>query len=342
MNTPIKSYAAPAKGAPLQPFEFNPGPLGPEQVEIAVTHCGICHSDLSMIDNEWGQTIYPLVPGHEVVGKIVAVGAQARGLKAGQRVGLGWYSGSCMSCRQCLAGDHHLCATAEQTIVARHGGFADRVRAHWAWVTPLPDKLDSAKVGPLFCGGATVFNPILAFGVKPTDRVGVIGIGGLGHLAVQFLNKWGCDVHAFTSSDSKREEAMRLGARHVINSRDAAAMRRIKGSLDFVISTVNVPLDWPAIIGTLAPKGRLHIVGVVLEPIPVSAFSLIAGQKSMSGSPVGSPTVAVRMLDFCARHDIAPVTEHFPMSRVNDALEHLRAGKARYRIVLENDFAKAA
>lgn len=342
MNTPIRSFAALEKGAPLKPFEFDPGPLGPEQVEIAVTHCGVCHSDISMLDNEWGMTGYPLVPGHEAVGKISAAGLQVKGLKVGQRVGLGWFSGSCMSCKQCMSGDNHLCSSAEQTIVSRHGGFADRVRAHWAWATPLPEKLDSAKVGPLFCGGATVFNPIVAFGVKPTDRVGVIGIGGLGHLALQFLNKWGCDVHAFTSSDSKRDEAMRLGARHVINSRDSAAMDRFKGSLDFIISTVNVALDWAAIIETLAPKGRLHLVGAVLEPIPVAAFSLIMGQKSISGSPVGSPSIAATMLDFCARHDIAPVTEHFPMSRVNDALDHLRSGKARYRIVLESDFAKSA
>ncbi len=338
-NTTIKAYAALEKGAPLKPFEYDAGPLGPEQVEIAVTHCGICHSDLSMIDGEWGMTKYPLVPGHEAVGTVSAMGDQVKGLKLGQRVGLGWYSGSCMHCRQCLSGNHHLCANSEATIVGRHGGFADRVRAHWAWTTPLPESLDSAKVGPLFCGGATVFNPIVSFGVKPTDRVGVIGIGGLGHLALQFLNKWGCEVYAFTSSDSKRDEALKLGAHQVVNSRDSASMRRVKGSLDFIISTVNVPLDWNAIIESLAPKGRLHVVGAVLEPIPVGAFSLIGGQKSISGSPVGSPSLAATMIDFCARHDIAPVTENFAMSEVNDALEHLRAGKARYRLVLENDLA---
>lgn len=339
MSTAVHAYAAAAKGAPLQRFEYHPGPLAPEQVEIAVTHCGICHSDLSMIDDAWAQSIYPLVPGHEAVGTVAAMGEQAKGLKIGQRVGLGWFSGSCLSCRHCLSGDHHLCATSEGTLVGRHGGFADRVRAHWAWVTPLPDKLNSATAGPLFCGGATVFNPLVAFGVKPTDRVGVIGIGGLGHLALQFLNKWGCEVHAFTSSDSKRDEALGLGAHHVVNSRDSPAMNNLQGSLDFVISTVNVPLDWTAIIDTLAPKGRLHIVGAVLEPIPVAAFSLIGGQKSISGSPVGSPSTVSTMLDFCARHTIAPVTESFPMSRVNDAIEHLRSGKARYRVVLENDLA---
>lgn len=337
MSTTIKAYAALEKGAPLQPYEYDAGPLKPEQVEIAVSHCGICHSDLSMIDAEWGMTKYPLVPGHEVVGTVSAIGEQVKGLKVGQRVGLGWYSGSCMSCRQCLSGNHHLCAKSEATIVGRHGGFADRVRAHWAWVTPLPEGLDSAKVGPLFCGGATVFNPIVSFDVKPTNRVGVIGIGGLGHMALQFLNKWGCEVYAFTSSDSKQEEAKQLGAHKVVNSRDSSAMRRIKGSLDFIISTVNVPLDWNAIIESLAPNGRLHLVGAVLQPIPVSAFSLIGGQKTISGSPVGSPSLAATMLDFSARHSIAPVTENFKLSEVNDALEHLRAGKARYRIVLEND-----
>ncbi len=336
MSTPIKAYAAMSKGAPLVPFEFDPGPLGDEQVEIAVSHCGICHSDLSMIDNEWGQSAYPLVPGHEVIGTISALGSHAKNLTIGQRVGLGWMAGSCMACQTCLSGDHNLCATAEQTIVHRHGGFADRVRSHWVWAIPLPEKLSAASAGPLFCGGITVFNPIVQFGVRPTDRVGVIGIGGLGHMALQFLHHWGCEVFAFTSSDSKAEEARKLGADQIINSTDSAAMKKIAGSLDFILSTVNVALDWPIILGALAPKGRLHFVGAVLEPIPVAAFSLIGAQKSISGSPLGSPATTATMLDFCARHDIAPVIETFPMTEVNSALERLRSGKARYRVVLEN------
>jgi uncharacterized zinc-type alcohol dehydrogenase-like protein len=211
------------------------------------------------------------------------------------------------------------------------------VRCHWLWATPLPEALDPIKIGPLLCGGITVFNPIVQCGVQPTHRVGVIGIGGLGHMALQFLNKWGCEVVAFTSSDSKREEALKLGAHRTVNSRDSAQMAKLAGSLDFILVTVNVPLDWPVIINALAPKGRLHVVGAVLEPIPVAAFSLIMGQKSISGSPVGSPSTMATMLAFCARHGIAPMVEKFPMSCVNEAFEHLRAGKARYRIVLEND-----
>lgn len=325
------------KGAALEPYEFDPGPLQDEQVEIAVDYCGICHSDLSMIENDWGMTKYPLVPGHEVSGRIVAMGPSAKGLKIGQRVGLGWASGSCMHCPQCLAGDHNMCVTGEATIVGRHGGFANRVRCHWVWAVPLPDAMDATVVGPLFCGGITVFNPLVQFDVRPTHRVGVIGIGGLGHMALQFCAGWGCDVTAFTSSDSKRDEAMKLGANHVVNSRDPAQIGKIAGSLDFVISTVNAPLAWDTILATIAPKGRLHFVGAVLEPIPVGVFSLIMAQRSISGTPAGGPLTTAKMLDFCVRHDIQPIIEKFPMSKINEAFDHLRAGKARYRIVLEND-----
>ncbi|MDO8540001.1 MAG: NAD(P)-dependent alcohol dehydrogenase [Opitutaceae bacterium] len=341
MSAKIRAYAAAAAHAPLQPFEYEPGPLPADQIEIAVSYCGICHSDLSMLDNEWGMSAYPLVPGHEVVGRVTAVGASVKNRKPGEQVGLGWFSGSCMACAQCLGGDHNLCAGTEGTIVGRHGGFAERVRCHWAWAIPLPEGVDPVSAGPLFCGGATVFNPIVQYRIRPTDRVGVVGVGGLGHLAVQFLDKWGCEVTAFTSSRRKHEELHRLGADHVVDSRDSAALQRLAGQLDFLIVTVNVTLDWAGLIGTLAPKGRLHLVGAVLEPIPVSAFSLMMQQRSLSGSPVASPPTMARMVAFCARHKIAPVIEKFPLSRVNDAIKHLRDGKARYRIVLENDFAPA-
>jgi uncharacterized zinc-type alcohol dehydrogenase-like protein len=337
MKSSVQAFAATESGGKLESFEFDPGQLRDEQVEIAVEYCGVCHSDLSMIDNDWGQSVYPLVPGHEVVGRIVQAGGNVKGVKVGQRVGVGWYSASCMACDQCLSGNHNLCRTAEQTIVNRHGGFASSIRVHWAWATPLPENLGNTSAGPLFCGGITVFNPIVQFGVRPTDRVGVIGIGGLGHMAVQFLNKWGCEVVAFSSSDSKRDEAMQMGAHQVVNSRDTEQLKKIAGSLDFIISTVNVSLPWDAILSSLAPKGRLHLVGAVLEPIPVAAFSLIGTQKSISGSPLGSPATVAKMLDFAARHKIPPITEEFPMSRVNEALEHVRAGKARYRVVLKND-----
>jgi uncharacterized zinc-type alcohol dehydrogenase-like protein len=189
----------------------------------------------------------------------------------------------------------------------------------------------------MFCGGITVFQPIVMGQVKPTDKVAVIGIGGLGHMALQFLHSWGCEVTAFTSSDSKIEEAKQLGAHKTVNSRDPQAIKAVAGEFDFILSTVNVTLDWEAILGALAPQGRLHFVGAALEPIPVSAFALIGGEKSVAGSPTGPPQTSAKMLEFCARHDIAPITEEFSMQQANEAFEHLESGKARYRIVLKQD-----
>lgn len=334
-----RAFASMKPGAPLQPFEFEFGPLGHDEVEIAVESCGVCHSDISMLDNEWGMSAYPLVAGHEVVGKVVATGDLVSHLRKGDRVGLGWHSRSCSTCRQCMSGDHNLCAKGEGTIVQRHGGFAERVRAQASFAVKIPEGVNPASAGPLFCGGITVFNPIVQFGVKPTHRVGVVGIGGLGHLALRFLNKWGCEVTAFTTSDAKTAEAKRLGAHRVVNTRDRAQLDKVAGSFDFIMSTVNVPLDWEAYINALSPRGRLHVVGAVLEPIPVSAFGLIMAQRSISGSPVGAPATIADMLDFCARHAIEPVTEAFPFSKINDALSHLREGKARYRVVLTNDWS---
>jgi len=333
----IKAWAAKEAGGRLEPFEYDPGPLGAEDVEIAVEHCGICHSDLSMLDNEWGMTTYPFVPGHEGVGRIVAMGAQAetKGLSIGQRVGIGWYAYSCLHCPQCLAGRQNLCTTGQGTITGRHGAFADKVRCHWVWAVPIPEALPFAEVGPLLCGGITVFAPLQLAEIRPTARVGVVGIGGLGHMALKFCRAWGCEVTAFTSSDSKADEARDFGADHVASSRDAKAIEALAGTFDMIIDTVNAPLEWNALLTALAPNGRLHVVGAVLEPIPIPAFALISGQKSVAGSPTGSRGAIDTMLGFAARHGIAPQTEHFPMARVNEALDHLRAGKARYRIVLD-------
>ena len=313
------------------------GPLGAEDVEVAVEHCGLCHSDLSVLNNEWGISQFPAVLGHEVSGRVTAVGPNAKRLQVGQRVGVGWFSSSDMHCRQCMSGNHHLCPQVQPTIVGHRGGFATHVRAHWAWTMPLPDRLNSTDAGPLLCGGVTVFSP-LAMYAKPTDRVGVVGIGGLGHMAVKFAVAYGCDVTALTSSESKFDEAREFGADHVISSKDSAAIRKLGGSFDLLISTVNAKLDWDALIGTLAPNGRLHVVGVVPEPIPVAASSLILQQRSVSGSPTGSPLVIETMLEFAARHNVVPQTEHFPMSNINAAFARLESGKARYRIVLDADF----
>lgn len=338
MGEKIKAYAAREAKGKFEPFEYDPGELGSEQVEIKVEYCGLCHSDLSMLNNDWGISAYPFVGGHEVVGRVVAAGAGVKGLQLGDRVGLGWNAATCGFCDNCISGYQINCPYLEGTIVERHGGFADRVRCNWDWAVRLPVELDAAKAGPLFCGGITVFNPFVQNEIKPTDKVGVIGIGGLGHLALQFADKWGCEVTAFTSDLSKTDELIGLGADMVVNSRDSAELEKVAGKFDMILSTVNVSLDWQRYLGALAPKGRLHLVGATLEPISVVSFNLIMAQKSLTGTATGSPSVVRKMVEFCARHSIETVTENFKMSQINEAFERLESGKARYRIVLENDF----
>ncbi len=332
----VQAYAVKEPKGKLEKYTYTLPSIGAEEVDIKVHYCGICHSDLSMMNNEWGMTQYPLVPGHEVVGEVVAVGKQVKKVKVGDKVGLGWFSASCMHCEQCLNGHHNLCGNGEQTIVGRHGGFADYVRGHWSWAIPLPEGIDMAKAGPLLCGGITVFNPIIFAEVKPTDVVGVIGIGGLGHMALKFLKSWGCEVIAFSSNPDKKQQILEMGATKVINSRSPEELESIKGKLNFILNTTNVALDWSSYIDTLAPKGTLHTVGAVLQPMEIPAFSLIGGEKSVSGSPLGSPALTKTMLDFCVRHTIYPTVEEFPMEEVNKAIQHLEEGKARYRIVLKN------
>ncbi|MEM7010482.1 MAG: NAD(P)-dependent alcohol dehydrogenase [Verrucomicrobiota bacterium] len=326
---------------PGRPFERSghelPDEIGPDQVEIAVETCGICHSDLSMKNNDWGLTSYPFVGGHEVVGTIERVGAFVTNLKVGQLVGLGWYSGSCLTCPTCLRGDHNLCPKAEATIVSRHGGFASHVRAQSIWCVPLPATLSPASAGPLFCGGITVFNPIIQNGIIATDSVAVVGIGGLGHLALQFLSAWGCEVTAISTNPDKEAEARSMGADHFLNARDEATLKASAERFDLILVTVNVALNWPLYLGMLKRQGKLHIVGAT-PPVEVSSEQLIEYQKSVTGSPLGSPALVGTMLDFCARKQIAPITQSFPMSEINQAFAELEAGKPRYRLVLVNDF----
>ena len=332
----INAYAAKEKGGEFTPYQYEPGTLGDHEVEIEIHSCGVCHSDLSMWENEWGMTQYPFVGGHEVAGKVLAKGQHVTHLELGDKVGLGWHKGYCNVCDLCMSGDHNLCAEQEGTIIGNHGGFADKVRAKDTSVIKIPEGLDFNAVGPLLCGGITVFNPLVQYDIKPTSRVAVIGIGGLGHLALQFANAWGCEVTAFTS-ESKMEEAKELGAHHSLNSRNESDIEGAAGSFDLIISTVNVDMNWNAIIKTLKPKGRLHFVGLLAAPLEISAAPLIMAQNSVSGSPAGSPSTLRQMLDFAARHNIQPVTETYKMSEINEAFARLESGNARYRVVLERD-----
>ena len=338
MPTTVHAYAAPEASAAFEPFEYELPDLPAGEVDIAVETCGICHSDLSMLDNEWGISAYPFVGGHEVSGRVAAVGERVPEghVSVGDVVGLGWFSASCMHCDQCMGGHHNRCVNDPgQTIVHRHGGFADRVRAHWGWTTPIPDGLDPLKVGPMFCGGITAFTPFEQHGVTALSRVGVIGIGGLGHLAVMFGRGFGAEVTAFSTTPDKAQEARELGADRFVNVKEDGALEALAGRFDLIINTTNARLDWDAYVNTLAPGGVLHTVGVVADTFGVSnSFPMIQGQKSLAASPLGGVATTRQMLDFCARQGIEPVTQAFPMDRINDAFETLRSGKPRYRLVL--------
>lgn len=332
----IKSYAAMAQGEALQAYEYDAGVLKNDEVEIKVHYCGICHSDLSMIDNEWGISQYPLVAGHEIIGEVVAKGDAVKGLELGQLVGVGWTAASCQHCDACIEGKQNLCENGVPT--ALRGGFADRVRAQWQWVIPMPKEVDASKAAPLLCGGITVFEPLLQHNINASHRVGVIGVGGLGHIALGLFKAWGCEVVAFSSNPSKYEEIYKMGADEILDSTKPEAFLSARKSFDLIVSTVNVPLDWGAYMQLLKPEGKLHVVGAVLEPLQIHAFSLIPGNNAVAGSTTGSPAQLRTMMNFANRKQVMPIVQEFRMSKINDAIQHLKDGKARYRIVLKNDF----
>jgi uncharacterized zinc-type alcohol dehydrogenase-like protein len=332
----IRGLAVHAAGAQLVPYRYEPGELQANEVEVRISHCGVCRSDIHLIDNDWGNSKYPFIPGHEIVGTVSAVGSDVKDRTVGERVGIGWQSDSCGICEWCRQGDEHLCANAQATCVGRNGGYADSVRVNSRFAIPVPDVLESENVAPLLCGGITVYSPIRKHGVGPYSRVGVVGIGGLGHLGLQFAKAFGAEVTALSTSLDKEDEARSMGADHFVNTRDMAEMKKIAGSFDFLLSTVSADQDWQAFVNSLRPKGTLCIVGVPPSPMSIQAFPLISGQKSISGSPIGSPRGLHEMLDVAARHGVKAITERFPMAKANDAIAKVKKSKVRYRAVLAN------
>jgi alcohol/geraniol dehydrogenase (NADP+) len=332
----IRGLAVHAAGAQLVPYKYDPGELKANEVEVRISHCGVCHSDIHLIDNDWGFSRYPFIPGHEIVGTVSDVGSDVRDRTVGERVGIGWQADSCGICEWCRQGDEHLCAIAQPTCVGRNGGYADSVRVNSRFAIPVPEALESENVAPLLCGGITVYAPMRNHGVRPSSRVGVVGIGGLGHLALQFAKAFGAEVTALSSSLDKEAEALKMGADHFVNTRDMAALKKIAGSFDFLLSTVGADQEWQAFVNSLRPKGIMCVVGVPPSPIAIQAFPLIIGQKSISGSPTGSPRDLHEMLDVAARHGVKAITERFAMAKANDAIAKVKKSKVRYRAVLAN------
>ena len=332
----IQGFAVHAAGAQLLPYKFDPGDLKPEEVEVRISHCGVCHSDVHLIDNDWGLSRYPFIPGHEIVGIVTAVGTSVKDRQAGERVGIGWQADSCGICEWCRRGREKMCAKAQPTCVGRNGGYADRIRVNGRFAVAVPEVLESENVAPLLCGGITVYNPLRDHEVRPSSRVGVIGIGGLGHLGLQFARAFGAEVTAFSTSKDKEAEARRLGAQHFINTRDTSALKKVAGSFDFLLSTVSADGDWQGYVHALRPQGTLCFVGVPPSPASLQVFSLIGGQRSVAGSATGSPTDLQEMLDVAARHGVKAITERFAMAKANDAVARVKKNQVRYRAVLVN------
>jgi uncharacterized zinc-type alcohol dehydrogenase-like protein len=332
----IQGYGVHAAGAELLPLKYDPGELRPQDLEVRISHCGVCHSDVHLIDNDWGLSQYPFIPGHEIIGTVSKLGSAVTQFTIGERVGIGWQSDSCGQCEWCRKGEENLCAQAQPTCVHRNGGYADAIRVHARFVVKIPEALDSEKAAPLLCGGITVYSPLRTLGINPSSRVGVIGIGGLGHLALQFAKAFGAEVTAFSTSAAKEEEARTLGTHQFINSRESKALKAVEGSLDLILSTVNADQDWGAYLGLLRPHGSLCFIGVPPKPATLPVFPLVTAARSVCGSNTGSPSRIAEMLDVAARHKVAAITERFKMADAGQAVKRVRKNQVRYRAVLAN------
>lgn len=331
----IPAYAAMEPKAALQPFSYAAPELGANDVELEVSHCGLCYSDIHLIDDDWKKSRYPLVPGHEVIGRVQRRGAEVAHLHVGQRVGVGWQHSACLSCELCVSGHENLCPMQVATCVGHHGGLAQRMIADARFALAIPDALDSAAAAPLLCGGVTVYSPMRRYGINGTSRVGVIGIGGLGHMAIAILKAMGAEIVAFSSSPDKRPQALRMGAHHYVGSTDVREIRKLGGRLDLILSTVHARLDWVTYLQALRPNGVLCLLGGGTGMVSVSQQALL-GQRSLTTGEIGSRAAIAEVLAFAARHALAPEIEIAPMHDSQVQIERLRKNQVRYRAVLEN------
>ena len=333
----ICGYAAKEKGQELEPFSYEPPKLNQNEVRVSVTHCGFCYSDIHAIDDFYGITTYPFVPGHEIVGHVSEMGPTVTGLKIGDRVGIGWQGRSCKKCEWCLKGEEHLCVdVADNGSWFPYGGFSSSVKADSRFVYPIPEQMPSEVATVLLCAGIAVYSPLRAYATRPSQKVGVIGIGGLGHLAIQFAHALGCDVTAISSSPEKEQEARTLGADHFIVSTDKERLRKVRYSLDLLLYTAHANIDWTTLSLTVRTNGKFVIIGFP-STLAFDPLELVVHQQSLTGSFLGNPTAMREMLLFAQEKSITPKIELFPMRQINDAIQRLKENKARYRIVLFND-----
>jgi D-arabinose 1-dehydrogenase-like Zn-dependent alcohol dehydrogenase len=331
----IQAYAITKKGGQAEPFSYD-RQVGHNDVVVKITHCGIAKGDVQSIDNDWGDTTYPLVPGHEIIGLIEDTGSSVAGLKNGDRVGVGYQQAACFQCHWCKTGEEQLCPTQKVIAVHCYGGLASHIVVDSRFAFQLPPRLDSAKSAPLLSSGLTVYSAIIRARLPDTSVVAVLGVGGLGHLAIQFLQKMGHKVFAFSHSHAKREMIARLGATYV-DSSHLDSVTAHKRQFDLILSTLNVRFDLDAYLGLLKPQGRMCLVASPLKKLSLSAGLLYDfAQRTIYGNYIGSRADMMATLAFAARHKIKGSVDVMPFSQVNEAIEMVRGGTVAMRVVLEH------
>ena len=342
MSTP--AYAAAEATSPLAPWTIERRAPAAHEVQIEIRYCGVCHSDIHQARAEWGGGIFPMVPGHEIVGHVGAVGSAVTRFKVGDAVGVGCFVDSCRECAACREGVEQYCSdgmTATYNSLERgsrqptHGGYSTRIVVDENYVLRVPASIPLDRAAPLLCAGITVYSPMRHYGVKAGDRLAVVGLGGLGHMGVKIARAMGAHVTVLSTSPSKREDALKLGADDFAATGDKQTFKKLAGQFDFVLDTVSAPHDYNAYLGLLRRDGTMILVGMPDQPVPLSAGALIMARRRLVGSLIGGIRETQEMLDFCAEHDVASDIELIPIDKINEAYERMIKGDVRYRFVID-------
>ncbi|MEI6438404.1 MAG: NAD(P)-dependent alcohol dehydrogenase [Candidatus Omnitrophota bacterium] len=340
---PAKSYAAHAASQPLAPYEFSRRALGPSDVLINIQYCGICHSDIHQVRSEWGPALYPMVPGHEIVGVVAEVGGKVKKYKVGDKVGVGCMVDSCRECSECKEGFEQFCGHPIFTYnsyekdgkTLAQGGYSDKIVVDESYVLRLPAKLPMDAVAPLLCAGITTYSPLRHWKAGPGKKVAIMGLGGLGHMAVKIAKAMGADVSVISRSRGKEADAKRLGADHYFATAEAGTFEKMAKMFDLIICTVSVDLDWNQYLGLLKRDGTMVLLGVPPKAPPVHAASLIFGRHSLSGSLIGGIKETQEMLDFCGQHGIVSDIELIPIQKAQESYERVIKGDVKFRFVID-------
>ena len=337
------AYAAASATTPLAPFAIDRRAPGPRDVQIDIAYCGVCHSDLHQVRGDWGGEIFPMVPGHEIVGHVSAVGGAVTKYKVGDAVGVGCFVDSCRECAQCRAGEEQFCSEGmtatyngreRGTGAPTYGGYSTRIVVDQDYVLRIPDGMPLDAAAPLLCAGITTYSPLRHFGAKPGDRVAVVGLGGLGHMAVKLAAAMGCEVTVLSTSESKREDAIALGAHDFAATGDGGVFQSHAERFDLIVDTVSAQHDYNAYLGLLKADGTMVLLGIP-PPSPLSSFPLVWRRRRLAGSLIGGIRETQEMLDFCAEHGIVSDIELIGIDAINEAYERMLKGDVRYRFVID-------